>query len=271
MKSMFGLKKTGIALAISLLLYGLQFFNVSVQAVSANGNGTINLPAGANKSASTTFKAVSGKALTVSVKLKNNGVPGQDPSKNLKITLRKPDDAVAGERTELVNPGATKTVSLSGNPFGGTTCQEWKLVLSNPNDGATNATATAELSYGSVIAPEVVTLSAFGLNQGQSSTRDVTIPHTGKVHLSGSWATDDNNPVAPHRQLTFELIKPNGTKVKTVTGYSSNSNLSPKVNLQYTVTNSDMSQGAGWKVRVTASAQGAVKDVKITRTFTRDC
>jgi hypothetical protein len=267
---MFKSKKIASALAAALIFSGFHPFGVST--ALANGTATIDLQAGANQAKSASFSAPPGLQVTASVKLTNNGKRGEVTAKNLTVKLLKPDGSVADSKTRLVDPQATtQPFSLQGSA-GGSTCGNWKVEVSNPNDNATSATATATVNFTFVAHPQFVTLGAFGLTQDGTAERNVSIPGTGRVTLTATWDTDELIPDS--YELSFRLIRPNGTVAKYDAGYAQNAlgvSENNKLNLNYAVTAADVALGTTWKIKVSGSAQGKVKNVKITRMFVPGC
>lgn len=235
---------------------------------------TASLPAGANQNVSRTFQAPRQTPVYVTVRLKNNGSRGVVPAKRLTVKLFRPNGSLAGTKAELVNPGATKNVSFQSADNSAAACGLWKVEVANPNDNATSATASITVDYKFMAQPINNTYSVFGLVQGQTVRRNITIPQSGDVTIKATW--DGPFPGVDYK-LTFRLKKGNSsTTAASDTGYADQV-LNPlisnqKLRLTYKVTQQDIQQyGTNWKLEVVGSTQGNVANVKPRRTLVPNC
>jgi hypothetical protein len=261
MKSTMKFKVAAISIAIILGLVTISLFAITPSRSSATA--TITFPAGANKIVSKTFQAPRGANVMVYANMKNNGSICTDPAKRLTAKVYKPDGLLAIAKEECVIPGETKQVSFNGSFTGGPVCGDWKVEVTNPNDNATNATATITAGLISPPVPIVHTESQFDVRQRQTVVRTINIPQSGDLAISAAW-----NPA--NVLLQFKLKKGNS---ETIAGYASGLGApSPQLKLNYRVTQQDIqTYGTSWKLEVIGSSQFDVQNVKPTKVLLPGC
>jgi len=258
MKSTMKFKATAISIATVLAFAMIAMLGITPSRSAAPA--TLTFPVGANKIVSKTFQAPKGAHVVIKVNMKNNGDICEVPAKRLTAKLFKPDGSLADAKEECVVPGQTKQVTFNGQFNDGSSCGEWKVEVTNPNDNATNATATITADFSSAPLAQITQLSQFGVVQGQKEIRDLTIPQSGDLIITATW--DPGNV-----PLTFKLMKGTSSEMATIP-----LPLFPNVKLKYKVTQQDIqTYGTKWKLEVGGSTAGSVLNVKPTLVLMPAC
>jgi len=262
MKSKMKLKATAISIATVLTFAMISLFGITPSGSASTA--TLNFPAGANQNVSKTFQAPKGHPVNVIFNLKNNGAPGVNSAKRLTTKLYTPDGLLSDAKEESVNPGQTRAISLGGKFTGASSCGNWKVEVTNPNDPASNVTATITINFLFVPLPIIHTESVFAVVQGQMEPRPITIPQSGDLTITADWAPA-NVP------LRFTLKK--GDSNVTAVSDSGYGGTHPnQLKLKYRVTQQDIqTYGTRWNLEVKESGIAYVRDIKPTKVLMPGC
>jgi len=113
---------------------------------------------------------------------------------------------------------------------------------------------------------------AFKLNKGAQTTRRMGVAdsfkHAGLMSVKAGWLDSLAAQVLP---LKFEVMRPDGTIAKTLTGYGTNSGGSPKLDFSYNVTNTDAKRTCLWLLKITTNTENDIIEINPKVFFTRKC
>jgi hypothetical protein len=92
--------------------------------------------------------------------------------------------------------------------------------------------------------------------------------HPGILSVRAGWLDALGVGALP---LKFEILRPDGTIAKSLTGYAANSNSSPKLDFTYNLTAADARQAGAWRLRIVNDTEQDVIEINPKISFTRKC
>lgn len=260
--------------------------------VGASINHSITLAPGKNAITEIPVTVNNALPFQAAITLSRDGSDNTFARRRVRMELDNPSGtAVDYIETEIghdSNQASRSTNGTASNPFrlsapatpGSTSCSGWKVRLKDI-DSATGANdpssqpvkGKVEFLVSGLASATIPAPPKFGIEQSDTEERNINVPYTGNVTIQANWDTDeltlDNYP------LTFRLINTNGTVVASNSGYSRDSlivGITPgqRMKISYTAKCEDFGGAQHWKIRVSGSSKGKVKNVDLKASIVGD-
>jgi hypothetical protein len=267
------IKRLAVASAAALLVFsGLVTENFGGTSVKTFDFG----PGGDNptlRSHARSFLAPQAVALTLKINYRTAGeapvpvmIEVEDAGSRL-ITTQEIIAEKAAKRL-LINISAAENTSHA--------CDKgWQVRVKSKNGQPPPARIFGDITFSFIDPPvEKIALGerAFGLKKGGQASFPIgtseTFRHSGIINIKSSWA---HNPLAPAQALKFELLRPDRSVAKSLTGYGTNSNGQPKIDFDYRLVIADTKQNGVWRLRITNGTEQEILEVNPSVNFTRRC
>lgn len=263
---------------ISWAIFGwLIFSGFAVQAFAGTSIKTFDFGAGGDnptfRSHARTFALPQSVAIVIAVNYRTAGETGVPVIIEVEDAGNK---IIASRETVAIKMPNRLAINIAASENTASGCERaWQVRVKTKNGEVPPSRVFGNITL-SFVDPSAQTIEieneTFALNKGAQIARQIggadSFRHPGIINIKAGWLHSAATLVLP---LKFEIVRPDGTIAKTLTGYAVNSSGSPKLDFNYHITVNDAKQNGAWRLRIANNTEHNIIEINPKVSFTRRC